>query len=131
MCLMRAYDVHIHLKKMPILEEEVPAAAAERTAHAAQVMAADPVCFAPLVTVGGACDVLRSVAACFPVVAGGGSTQLAGTVLRSTICMLIQHRAFSAPGDDPSQRSDLRTRALSPLLSSAVRAGLSKVSHGR
>ena len=115
------YDVHIHLKKMPILEEEVPAAAAERTAHAAQVMAADPVCFAPLVTVGDAYDVLRSCRhACFPVVAGGGSTQLAGTVLRSTICMLIQHRAFGAPGDDPSQRNDLRTRALSPLLSSAV-----------
>ena len=45
---------------------------------------------------------------------------MAGTVLRSTICMLIQHRAFGAPGDDPSQRNDLRTRALSPLLSSAV-----------
>merc|ERR1711907_897606 len=56
----------------------------------------------------------------FPVVAGGGSTWVAGTVLRSTICMLIQHRAFGAPGDDPSQRNDLRTRALSPLLSSAV-----------
>ena len=39
--------------RRPILEE-VPAAAAERTAHAAQVMAADPVCFAPLVTVGDA-----------------------------------------------------------------------------
>ena len=35
----------------------MPAAAAERTAHAAQVMAADPVCFAPLVTVGDAYDV--------------------------------------------------------------------------
>ena len=107
--------------RRPILEEEVPAAAAERTAHAAQVMAADPVCFAPLVTVGDAYDVLRSCRhACFPVVAGGGSTQLAGTVLRSTICMLIQHRAFGAPGDDPTSRNDLRTRALSPLLSSAV-----------
>ena len=94
----------------------MPAAAAERTAHAAQVMAADPVCFAPLVTVGDAYDaaVCSCRHACFPVVAGGGSTQLAGTVLRSTICMLIQHRAFGAPGDDPTSRNDLRTRALSP-----------------
>ena len=43
---------------------------------------------------------------CELVVAGGGSTQLAGTVLRSTICVLIQHSSLRRARGRPSQRND-------------------------
>ena len=115
------YDIHIRLKRLPYLEEDVPHVAAERSAAAAQVMRADPVSFPPLARVGDVYDALsRCTHECFPVVAGDKSRQLAGTIMRHTICMLIQHRAFGAPGDDPDARGDLRTRSLAPLLSNAI-----------
>ena len=114
------YDIHIHLKRLPYLEEDVPHVAAERSASAEQVMCADVVTFAPLATVGDAYDVLSSCKhACFPVVSKDDG-RLAGTIMRHTICMLIQHRAFGAPGEDPTSRPDLATRAIGPLLASAL-----------
>eukprot|EP00633_Aureoumbra_lagunensis_P000819 CAMPEP_0197301608 /NCGR_PEP_ID=MMETSP0890-20130614/50508_1 /TAXON_ID=44058 ORGANISM="Aureoumbra lagunensis, Strain CCMP1510" /NCGR_SAMPLE_ID=MMETSP0890 /ASSEMBLY_ACC=CAM_ASM_000533 /LENGTH=414 /DNA_ID=CAMNT_0042780955 /DNA_START=1226 /DNA_END=2470 /DNA_ORIENTATION=- len=116
------YDIHIRLKRLPYLEEEIPHIAIERGATAAQIMTADPRIFPPLCKVGELYDVLR---ACrhesFPVVSDPhGDRQLLGTVLRRTLCMVLYHRAFAPPGEDPDGQTDLNTRSLSPLLSSAV-----------
>lgn len=115
------YDIHIRLKRLPYLEEDVPHVAAERTATAAQIMNPEPRCLPPLVRVGEVYDMLRSCRhESFPVVSNLGERQLAGTVLRRTLCMTLFHRAFAPPGEDPESRNDLKTRALSPLLSSAI-----------
>jgi len=115
------YDIHIRLKRLPYLEEDPPPSATARSASAAQVMRADPSCLPPLVTVGDAYDrLLNCKHECFPVVSSDDSRQLAGTIMRHTICMLIRHRAFGAPGEDPASRDDLKTRSLAPLLASAV-----------
>ncbi|KAJ8609537.1 hypothetical protein CTAYLR_006025 [Chrysophaeum taylorii] len=115
------YDIHIRLKRLPYLEEEVPHIAAERAATAAQIMCQNPRVFPPLVRVGEIYDTLRACRhECFPVVSNLDERQLAGTVLRRTLCMIIHHRAYAPPGEEPSNRSDVKTRALSPLLSSAI-----------
>ena len=114
------YDVHIRLKRLPYLEEDAPRVALERSASAAQCMSRDVLTFPPLATVGDVYDTLANCKhACFPVVARDDG-RLAGTIMRHTLCMLMKHRAFAAPGEDPKDRDDLRTRALSPLLSSAL-----------
>jgi chloride channel 7 len=75
----------------------------------------------PLVTVGEVYDALRETRhGAFAVVADDDSRQLLGTVLRRTLCLLIDQRAYAPPGVAPASRPDLQTRALSPLLSSAV-----------
>jgi len=116
------YDIHIRLKRLPYLEEELPHVLAERAATAAQIMCPDPRSFPPLCKVGHVYDVLRSCRhECFPVVDDPDcDRQLLGTVLRRTLCMIIYHRAYAPPGESPATRPDLKTRALSPLLSSAV-----------
>ena len=115
------YDIHIRLKQLPYLEEDVPHAARERTATAAQVMCPEPLVLLPLVKVGDVFDTLRSCRhECFPVVRDATTNQLTGTVLRRTLCLLMHHRAYAPPGEEPSARADLKTHSLSPLLSYAI-----------
>lgn len=84
-------------------------------------MSAEPRMLPPLVRVGEVYDILRSCRhECFPVVSNLEERQLAGTILRRTLCMTLFHRAFAPPGENPETRPDLKTRALSPLLSSAI-----------
>mmetsp|Transcript_7658 Transcript_7658/g.12914 ORF Transcript_7658/g.12914 Transcript_7658/m.12914 type:complete len:286 (+) Transcript_7658:3-860(+) len=116
------YDIHIHLKKIPFLEEN-------DTEHGivdisvGDVMTPAPICFPPLVSVFEVFDLLqRNNHHAFPVVGraslkgdeDSGPEVLLGMVPRKVICVLLKHRAIGYYDEKPEMGKD--TPPLSPLV---------------
>jgi chloride channel 7 len=109
------YDIHIHLRSLPFLEDELPHLAVKNDMTASQVMNRKVKCMRPVERAGFVFDVLNSTEHdCFPVVHVQGDSDgvLVGTVLRKALCVVIQRGAFGRPDADP--RSPCR---VSPLVS--------------
>ncbi|KAG5178539.1 chloride channel protein 7 [Tribonema minus] len=90
------YDIHIRLKRLPFLEDELPALAAKGEVTAGQIMTTTVKCLRPIERVGYVYDALRNTEHdCFPVVDTQTGNVLMGTVLRKCLCVLLQRRHFS------------------------------------
>eukprot|EP00611_Tribonema_gayanum_P016725 TRINITY_DN2911_c0_g2_i4.p1 TRINITY_DN2911_c0_g2~~TRINITY_DN2911_c0_g2_i4.p1 ORF type:complete len:839 (-),score=229.88 TRINITY_DN2911_c0_g2_i4:151-2667(-) len=90
------YDIHIRLKRLPFLEDELPALAAKGEVTAGQIMTTTVKCLRPIERVGYVYDALRNTEHdCFPVVDTQSGNVLMGTVLRKCLCVLLQRRHFS------------------------------------
>eukprot|EP00592_Proboscia_alata_P028268 CAMPEP_0194446072 /NCGR_PEP_ID=MMETSP0176-20130528/128221_1 /TAXON_ID=216777 /ORGANISM="Proboscia alata, Strain PI-D3" /LENGTH=994 /DNA_ID=CAMNT_0039272717 /DNA_START=152 /DNA_END=3137 /DNA_ORIENTATION=- len=94
------YDIHIKLRSIPFLEEEVPAIAERYEIVAGQVMSkTDVKCLRPVERAGVVYDLLRSCRhGTFPIVDTASGGTLYGTASRSMLCTLLQRRAFGDPG---------------------------------
>jgi chloride channel 7 len=92
------YDIHIHLKNIPFLEEEVPTIAERYEIVAGQVMSTDVKCLRPVERAGVVYDLLSSCNHnCFPIVDTTSGGTLYGTASRSMLCTLLKRRAFGSP----------------------------------
>jgi len=114
------YDIHIQLRKIPFLEAEVPALAEHHEIVAGQVMSTDVKCLRPVERAGVVHDLLRSCRhGTFPIVDTSSGGTLYGTASRSTLCTLLQRRAFGQPEallDESVANGRLGPRRLSPLV---------------
>jgi chloride channel 7 len=114
------YDIHIALKKIPFLEPDVPSIAERNEIVVAQVMSTEVKCLRPVERAGVVYDLLHGCGhGNFPIVDTASGGTLYGTVSRSTLCTLLQRRAFGSPDvledyDGPHQT--LGPRRLSPLV---------------
>ncbi len=128
------YDIHIHLRKFPFLDGELPLFATKYDMTASQVMSRNVVCLQPVETVGHICDVLSETEYnCFPVLEmmeenyhstyfsnqEGLSISprdgfLAGTVLRRVLYQLVKLRLFCNTDDAAS--STRPSHRVSPLI---------------
>ncbi|CAM9377787.1 unnamed protein product [Phaeothamnion confervicola] len=89
------YDIHIQLKGLPFLEDEVPPVATRNDMTASQAMSRDVKCLRPIEKVGFVFDILQTCEHdCFPVVETASGGILVGTVLRKCLAVLISKRAF-------------------------------------
>jgi chloride channel 7 len=116
------YDMHIHLKKIPFLEEN-DAESGIVDISLGDVMTRAPICFPPLVSVYEVFDLLqRNNHHAFPVVGKAyaksgmntGPDVLLGMVPRKVICVLLKHRAIGFYDEKPEIGID--TPPLSPLV---------------
>jgi len=97
------YDIHIHLKHVPFLDEEAPFMARMNDMAAHQIMSPDVKCLRPVEKVGVIYDLLTECQHnCFPVVDIRAGSVLVGTVLRKLLCVLVQQRAFGPAETDPA-----------------------------
>ena len=117
------YDIIIHLKNIPFLEEEVPSIAERHEIVAGQVMSTEVKCLRPVERAGAVYDLLRSCShGTFPIVDSASGGTLYGTASRSMLCTLLQRRAFGPPvALDDYERDEggcenLGPRRLSPLV---------------
>mmetsp|Transcript_15883 Transcript_15883/g.35760 ORF Transcript_15883/g.35760 Transcript_15883/m.35760 type:complete len:511 (-) Transcript_15883:28-1560(-) len=113
------YDIHIQLRKIPFLEAEVPSLAEHHEIVAGQVMSTDVKCLRPVERAGVVHDLLRSCShGTFPIVDTSSGGTLYGTASRSTLCTLLQRRAFGQPEAllDEHGTGSLGPRRLSPLV---------------
>jgi chloride channel 7 len=114
------YDIHIHLKKIPFLEPDVPAIAERNEIVAGQAMSTEVKCLRPVERAGVVYDLLRSCKhGTFPIVDTASGGTLYGTAGRNMLCTLLQRRAFGAPDvledyDEPNK--NFGPRRLSPLV---------------
>lgn len=105
---MGIYDVHIHLKKQPLLEWE--AEAEMKRFQAADVMSKEVVTVQPVARVS---DLVAMLTSCthngFPVVADGeeGKPRMVGMVLRSDIITLLQNRVWGELRNDSTDQPTL------------------------
>lgn len=119
-CETGMYDIHIHLKRIPFLEPDVPSIAERNEIVAGQVMSAAVKCLRPVERAGVVYDLLRSCGhGTFPIVDTGSGGTLYGTASRYMLCTLLQRRAFGSPDslvdyDGPHQ--NLGPKRLSPLV---------------
>ena len=89
------YDIHIHLKNIPFLEEEVSPVAERHEIVAGQVMSTQVKCLRPVERAGVVYDLLKSCShGTFPIVDTASGGTLYGTASRSMLCTLLQRRAF-------------------------------------
>jgi len=92
------YDIHIHLKKIPILEPDVPPIAERNEIVAGQVMSTEVKCLRPVERAGVIYDLLKKCRHnTFPIVDTSSGGTLYGTMSRNTLCILMQRRAFGSP----------------------------------
>jgi chloride channel 7 len=117
------YDIVIHLRKIPFLEEEVPGIAERYEIVAGQVMSTEVKCLRPVERAGVVYDLLRSCShQTFPIVDTASGGTLYGTACRSMLCTLLQRRAFGPPvalrdyDRDGGGCENLGPRRLSPLV---------------
>jgi chloride channel 7 len=113
------YDIHIHLKKIPFMEAEVPPIAERNEIVAGQVMSTEVKCLRPVERAGVVFDLLRTCShGTFPIVDTASGGTLYGTASRSMLCTLLQRRAFGSPDivDDYDNSDNLGPRRLSPLV---------------
>jgi chloride channel 7 len=113
------YDIHIHLKKIPFLEAEVPSIAERHEIVAGQVMSTGVKCLRPVERAGVVYDLLRACShGTFPIVDTASGGTLYGTASRSMLCTLLQRRAFGNPEalEDYDDAEALGPRRLSPLV---------------
>lgn len=114
------YDIHIHLKKIPFLEPDVPTIAERNEIVAGQAMSTEVKCLRPVERAGVVYDLLRSCKhGTFPIVDTASGGTLYGTASRYMLCTLLQRRAFGAPDvledyDQPDK--SFGPRRLSPLV---------------
>ncbi len=123
------YEIHIHLRKLPFLGDELPSIAKKYDMTASQVMSRKIVCLQAVETVGHIYDILSDTEYnCFPVLAMKEGSQasshdlntqhsegyLAGTVLRRALYQLVQLEAFGSSAD-PTMPPSLHR--VSPLIS--------------
>ena len=112
------YDMHIKVKNLLFLEEDddLDHVSTIDKATVGAIMTKTPICLNGLVRVGDVVELLKECQHnCFPVVDRGSGQQspcvagtngiLVGTVSRRVICMVIKHRAFSAPSHDLAENS--------------------------
>ena len=112
------YDIHIHLKKIPFLEADVPPIAERNEMVAGQVMSTEVKCLRPVEKAGVVYDLLLNCShGTFPIVDITSGGTLYGTASRYMLCTLLQRRAFG-PRDvlDDSPHQNLGPRRLSPLV---------------
>ena len=84
-----------HLKKYPLLEQDVPSLAERHEIVAGQAMTAEVKCLRPVERVGVVYDLLRHTShGNFPIIDTASSGILYGTTSRSMLCTLLQRRAF-------------------------------------
>lgn len=112
------YDIHIHLKKIPFLEPDVPSIAERSEIVAGQVMSTEVKCLRPVERAGVVYDLLRSCGhGTFPIVDTASGGTLYGTTSRNMLCTLLQRRAYGSPDViDDSEQQNLGPRRLSPLV---------------
>jgi len=113
------YDIHIHLKKIPFLEAEVPPIAERHEIVAGQVMSTEVKCLRPVERAGVVYDLLQSCShGTFPIVDTASGGTLYGTASDNMLCTLLQRRAFGNPDilDDYDACETLGPRRLSPLV---------------
>jgi len=113
------YDIHIHLKKIPFMEPEVPPLAERNEIVAGQVMSAEVKCLRPVERAGVVYDLLRTCRhGVFPIVDSASGGTLYGTASRDMLCTLLKRRAFGKPDilDDYDNSDTLGPRRLSPLV---------------
>ena len=118
------YDIHIHLKKIPFMEADVPPIAERYEIVAGQVMSTEVKCLRPVERAGVVYDLLQSCShGTFPIVDTASGGTLYGTASRSMLCTLLQRRAFGPPDaledyDGPAGGGcdNLGPRRLSPLV---------------
>jgi len=92
------YDIHINLKNIPFLQEEIPTIAERYEIVAGQVMSTDVKCLRPVERAGVVYDLLSSCSHnCFPIVDTTSGGTLYGTASRSMLCTLLKRRAFGPP----------------------------------
>eukprot|EP00977_Amphora_coffeiformis_P010919 scaffold2581_cov143-Amphora_coffeaeformis.AAC.1 len=114
------YDIHIHLKKIPFLEPDVPTIAERNEIVAGQAMSTEVKCLRPVERAGVVYDLLRACKhGTFPIVDTASGGTLYGTASRYMLCTLLQRRAFGAPDvledyDEPNK--NFGPRRLSPLV---------------
>ncbi|GMI01596.1 hypothetical protein TrVE_jg9812 [Triparma verrucosa] len=107
------YDIHIHLKRIPFLEQDAPEICEHHEIVANQVMSSDVKCIRPVERVGVIHDLLSSYGhSNFPIIDEHGT--LYGTASRNMLCTLLKHRAFSKSSDN--NMNPLGPRRVSPLL---------------
>jgi chloride channel 7 len=115
------YDIHIHLKKIPFLEPDVPAIAERYEMVAGQAMSAEVKCLRPVERVGAVYDLLHTYShGTFPIVDTVSGGTLYGTASRHMLCTLLQQRAFGPPSvwsdDLDGGKQPLGSVRLSPLV---------------
>ncbi len=116
------YDIHIHMRKLPFLDDELPQFAKKYDMTVNQVMSRNIVCLRPVEMAGHICDILSETEYnCFPVLETeenngnfppqSSSTQhggavLVGTVRRNALYQLVKLKAFGMRevGTHPSHR---------------------------
>eukprot|EP00591_Stephanopyxis_turris_P010871 CAMPEP_0195509810 /NCGR_PEP_ID=MMETSP0794_2-20130614/2637_1 /TAXON_ID=515487 /ORGANISM="Stephanopyxis turris, Strain CCMP 815" /LENGTH=800 /DNA_ID=CAMNT_0040637115 /DNA_START=515 /DNA_END=2914 /DNA_ORIENTATION=- len=92
------YDIHIKLRQIPFLEEDVPSIAERYEIVAGQAMSTDVKCLRPVERAGVVYDLLRTCKhSTFPIVDTTSGGTLYGTASRSMLCTLLQRRAFGQP----------------------------------
>ena len=107
------YDIHIHLKRIPFMDQDVPEIAEHHEIVANQVMSTDVKCIRPVERVGVIHDLLSNHEhGSFPIVDDGGT--LYGTASRNMLCTLLKHRAFSE--GNGSSGNPMGPRRIGPLL---------------
>lgn len=108
------YDIHIHLKKIPFLEPDVPPIAERNEIVAGQVMSTEVKCLRPVERAGVVFDLLQSCGhGTFPIVDSASSGTLYGTASRYVLCTLLRRRAFGLP--DVLEDYDGHQRQLGPV----------------
>ncbi len=124
------YEIHIHLRKLPFLDDELPLFAKKYDMTASQVMSRKIVCLQSIETAGRICDILSETEYnCFPVLEMKGESHsssstpdlvtqhgegvLAGTVLRRALYQLVKLKAFGNRDNDTRPSS----HRVSPLIS--------------
>jgi len=93
------YDIHIMLKRIPFLHQEIPEIAEHHEITAMAVMSSDVKCLRPVELVSVIEDVLSCYThGCFPLVNVRTNGTLFGTVSRDLLHTLLEQRAFVVPG---------------------------------
>lgn len=111
------YDATIHIKKYPLLEQEVPGVAERHEIVAGQAMTSAVKCLRPVERVGVVYDLLRYTShGNFPIVDTASSSVLYGTTSRSMLCTLLHRRAFCHHKDGYSSDPFLESKRLLPLV---------------
>jgi len=101
------YDIQVHVKKIPFLEEDAPVLARYNDISVEQVMSPDVKCLRPIEKVGVIFDLLTDCNHnCFPVVDTKNKGVLVGTVLRKLLTMVISKQAFGATPEGADVNAD-------------------------
>ena len=91
------YDIHIHLKRIPFLEQGVPEIAEHHEIVAGQAMSSDVKCLRPVEQCGVILDVLQTYEHnAYPIVNVMTNGTLFGTVGRDLLLTLLERKAFSS-----------------------------------
>jgi len=102
------YDIQIHSKHVPFLDEDAPFLARMNDITVRHIMSDEVKYFRPVEKVGCIYDMLIDCEHnCFPVVDVNAGNALVGTVLRKTLTVLIQKEAFGPASADPNSSSQV------------------------